>query len=162
MMRSLNNAALKREALCFLNNLYWWPLVCEHDGSVTVSHLSLDYVKLGSVLLAFPVQILGYASLSHVDFTRGWMLLDCNLPLTIITRSSSSSPPPAAAANWSKSGGHQSTTHNSTVATRQRVGMVILEVHKEAVTLRSVSYPRILTIRRKQWRGWSRCAARCL
>jgi len=30
MMRSLKNAALKREALCFLNNLYWWPLVCEH------------------------------------------------------------------------------------------------------------------------------------
>ena len=30
MMRSLKNAALKREALCFLNNLCWWPLVCEH------------------------------------------------------------------------------------------------------------------------------------
>jgi len=29
MMRSLKNAALKREALC-LNNLYWWPLVWEH------------------------------------------------------------------------------------------------------------------------------------
>ena len=25
MMHSLKNAALKREALCFLNNLYWWP-----------------------------------------------------------------------------------------------------------------------------------------
>ena len=30
MMRSLKNAALKRETLCFLNNLYWWPLVWEH------------------------------------------------------------------------------------------------------------------------------------
>ena len=49
---------------------------------------------------------------------------------------------------------HQSTTHNSTVATRRRVGTTALDVRKESVAFPGLSlYTRFVTVWKKNYSG---------